>query len=135
MKKEKEKKEIELPEDFDIVPPTQSSDLDASIAQVLREWTPKRIEEKTEITREERFLLPLLRIIATNPYPQWSAKTGKKLQSKILLDFINEYDRRGLSVQRKSRAEITTIFTGLYEYVKARIEEAKLKSEESKVLR
>ena len=81
---------------------------------------------KTEITSHQRTLLSLLTDLAKHPYisvldridkkkyPQIYKKVETELQLDVLTDFINNYKRLGIAVNRKGRLEDLKAMTGLF---------------------
>jgi hypothetical protein len=74
------------------------------------------ITQKTEISKQERLLLPLLYIIAHKPFPL-SSKQCKKLQNykiNVLILYLEQYYKLGIPLNRKGRKEEVEVLKSLF---------------------
>jgi hypothetical protein len=100
--------------------PNDKSEIDPNLAMlhgimdVMSEKT-KLVEKfmspeelKTQLSASERKLVPILAIVADNPFPEMishSPKLKKEFQSTELKIFLSRYIELGLAVERKGRKE------------------------------
>ncbi len=76
------------------------------------------ITQKTEITPEQRLLLSLIEILASNPLSLSSKKCSKlrsyKFELKPLREFLNMFYTLGIPVNRKGRKEEVEVLKSLF---------------------
>jgi hypothetical protein len=73
--------------------------------------------QKTEISKSERKLLPLLKIIADNPFPSLTKKRPDKaddMKIPALSEFVDKYLQLGIPLNRKGRKEDVKILQSLF---------------------
>jgi hypothetical protein len=73
--------------------------------------------QKTEISKSERKLLPLLKIIADNPFPTLTKhrpEKQKEMSIPALSEFVDKYLKLGIPLNRKGRKEDVKILQSMY---------------------
>jgi len=75
--------------------------------KLAEKFLSEGINQKTQINKTERFLLPLIKIIANNPFPLSRKKCIKLRNFKIdvLNLWLNEFYELGIPLDRKGRKE------------------------------
>ena len=69
--------------------------------------------QKTEINNSERKLIPLLRLLASNPFGLPEKDVGE-YEHKELKIFLDEYLMLGIPLNRKGRKEEVSVMTSLF---------------------
>lgn len=105
--------------------PIQMGEVGNSLEQELAELERQKIKlaekflssdiQKTEINTSERKLIPLLRLLANNPFnmPETDGDT-EKFQHHELKEFLSEYLMLGIPLNRKGRKEEVSVMTALF---------------------
>lgn len=69
--------------------------------------------QKTEVTKSERKLLPLMRLLSENPFKLHETKKGE-FKNEDLSSFLMEYLQFGIPLDRKGRKEEVEVMQSLF---------------------
>jgi len=118
-----EKKPPENNELDQILQPLQPQNNETALEEKLAELEEKKIDlvekftstgtQKTEISKSERKLLPLMRLLSNNPF-QIKEKTKGEFKNTDLSTFIDEYISFGIPLERKGRKEEVEVIQSLF---------------------
>lgn len=84
--------------------------------QIVKQFLSSDLQ-KTEISKSERKLLPLLKIIADNPFPTLLKHSPDKkddMRIPALSEFVDKYLQLGIPLNRKGRKEDVKILQSMY---------------------
>lgn len=105
-----------------ILQPINTSQEDG-LEQRLAELEQKKIDlvekfvsddiQKTEISKSERKLLPLMRLLSENPFQLKETKKGE-FKNEDLSTFLMEYIQFGIPLDRKGRKEEVEVMQSLF---------------------